>query len=76
MVFRGFESSIFRHGSIPTLRVRQAERPEKLAAGTRNSKHNRYCGGLLIRSSVDSGVLVQVQSVPPNITPGGNSENQ
>ena len=32
---------------------------------TRNGKHNRYCSGLLIRSSMDFGVLVQVQSVPP-----------
>ena len=31
----------------------------------RSSKHNRYCGGLLIRSPVDSGVQVQVLPAPP-----------
>lgn len=31
----------------------------------RNSKHNRYCGGLLIRSPMDFGVQVRVLPVPP-----------
>ena len=33
---------------------------------TWNSKHNRYCGGLLIRSRVVSRVQVRVLLIPPN----------
>ena len=31
-----------------------------------NGKHNRYCSGLLIRSSMDFGVPVQLRPVPPH----------
>ena len=33
---------------------------------TWNSKHNRYCSGLLIRSRVVSRVQVRVLLIPPN----------
>ena len=51
----------------PMPQVCQAEHQEKPAAAIRNSKHNWYCGGLLIRSSEESGVSVRVRLVPPII---------
>ena len=63
----GFESCTFRHrGNDACGWVhRTALRVVCLGCQIRNSKHNRYCGGLLIHSSVDAGVSVQVRSVPP-----------
>ena len=43
--------------------------PLATTGATRNSKHNRYCSGLLIRSPADAGVLVRVRPVPPIRSP-------
>ena len=50
---------------LVSLSVQQKAVQTGLAPYIRDSKHNRYCGGLLIRSPIDFGVQVQVLPVPP-----------
>lgn len=70
-----FDPSHWRHtgdscnGSTPVQKTGKRETvcgfESLISRQIRNSKHNRYCGGLLIRSPMDFGVQVQVLPVPP-----------
>lgn len=82
MQMRGYSDSAM--DCVRPVRLRESatlERPPSVKIGRMagaitgqyckwNSKHNRYCGGLLIRSPMDFGVQVQVLTVPPKeVTP-------
>lgn len=76
MVSWGFESSIFRHRGKRRCSKGLPSAGAGLGRNLWNSKHNRYCGGLLIRYTLDGVVSVRVRPVPPERSKEERSESK